>query len=153
IPLIADYSLNVANELTAALIADSGAIRLTPSYDLNWTQMQAMFSRISPAWFEAVIHQQMPMFHMEPCVFAHTLSDGKDFRDCGRPCEQHQVELRDRAGIGHPLAADVGCRNTVYNGTAQSAAEYVPRMLAAGIRHFRVELLRQLPEEAVALVQ
>jgi putative protease len=153
IPLIADYSLNVANELTADLIAESGAIRLTPGYDLNWTQMQVMFSRISPAWFEAVIHQQIPMFHMEHCVFAHTLSEGKDFRDCGRPCESHRVELRDRAGAAHPLAADVGCRNTVYNGTAQSAAEYVPKMLAMGIRHFRVELLRQSPEESAALVQ
>jgi U32 family peptidase len=75
-------------------------------------------------------------------VFAHTLSNGKDYRDCGRPCESHKVELKDRAGTPHPLVADVGCRNTVYNGSAQSAAEFVPRMLESGLRHFRVELLR-----------
>jgi putative protease len=80
---------------------------------------------------------------MEHCVFAATLSKGKDHRDCGRPCERHRVELRDRVDQEHPLVADVGCRNTVYNAQAQSAAEYVPRMRELGLRHFRVELLRE----------
>jgi putative protease len=116
---------------------------MTPSYDLNWKQMAQFFARFSPAFFEAVIHQHMPMFHMEHCVFANTLSNGKDYRDCGRPCESHRVDLRDRASAAHPLVADAGCRNTVYNGAAQSAAEFVPRMLDLGLWHFRVELLRE----------
>ena len=91
-----------------------------------------MLGRFPPRHFEAVIHQHMPMFHMEHCVFCHTLSSGKDYRDCGRPCDRHRVDLKDRAGVSHPLVADVGCRNTVYNGTAQSAAEFVPRMLKLG---------------------
>lgn len=152
IPLIGDYSLNIANELTAGIFARHNICRMTPSYDLNWRQLAAMLRRMSPAWFEVTVHQQMPMFHMEHCVFAHTLSDGKDYRDCGRPCEKHRVDLRDRAGAGHPLVADVGCRNTVYNGTAQSAAELIPKMLELGIRHFRVELLRQNAEESRSLV-
>ena len=143
LPLIADYALNVANELTAALLAEQGVRRMVPSYDLSWTQLAAMLRRFPAAWFEAVVHQHMPMFHMEHCVFCHTLSDGKDFRDCGRPCDHHRVDLRDRAGAANPLVADVGCRNTVYNGVAQSAAEYVPRMTEMGIRDFRVELLRE----------
>ncbi|MCX5662915.1 MAG: U32 family peptidase [Planctomycetota bacterium] len=142
-PLIADYSLNIANELTAAAMAQRGVVRMAPSYDLSWTQMRAMFGKFDPAWFEAVVHQHMPMFHMEHCVFAATLSNGKDFHDCGRPCESHKVSLRDRVGQEHPLVADVGCRNTVFNAQAQSAAEYVPRMREMGLRHFRVELLRE----------
>ncbi|HUB24585.1 MAG TPA: DUF3656 domain-containing protein, partial [Tepidisphaeraceae bacterium] len=153
IPLIGDYSLNVANELTAAIFARQGLARLTPSYDLTWPQLSRMLARVSPAWFEMVIHQQMPMFHMEHCVFAHALSNGKDYHDCGRPCESHRVDLRDRAGAGHPLVADVGCRNTVYNATPQSAAEFVPRMQALGIRHFRIELLRQSAQETVQLLE
>jgi putative protease len=95
----------------------------------------------------------MPMFHMEHCVFCHTLSTGTSYKDCGRPCDVHRVDLKDRAGATHPLIADVGCRNTVYNGTAQSAAEFVPRMKEMGIRDFRVEMLRESPEEAVALLR
>jgi U32 family peptidase len=152
VPLIADYALNIANELTADLLLQRGVIRMTPSYDLNWTQYQALISRCGADVMEAVIHQHMPMFHMEHCVFAHTLSNGKDYRDCGRPCEKHQVELRDRAGLNHPLLADVGCRNTVFNGVAQSAAEYVPGMRSLGISHFRVELLRQPASEVGPLL-
>jgi putative protease len=141
--LLGDYSLNVANELTAGLFIQNGLQRLVPSYDLNWKQLQTMLSRVSPAFFETVIHQHMPMFHMEHCVICHTLSTGKDHRDCGRPCDTHKLEIRDPQGQPHPLIADVGCRNTVYNASAQSAAELVPQLKELGVCLFRVELLRQ----------
>ncbi len=152
IPLLGDYSLNVANELTAGIYHSAGLRRLVPGYDLNWKQLAAMLGRVSPALFEAVIHQHMPMFHMEHCVFCHTLSTGKDHRDCGRPCDIHKVDLRDRVGQSHPLVADVGCRNTLFNATAQSAAELVPKMQELGLRLFRVELLRQNADETTALL-
>jgi len=125
------------------MFSQQGLSRLTPSYDLDWEQLQAMLGRIDPGLFEVVIHQHMPMFHMEHCVFAAFLSDGKDWRDCGRPCDHHRVELRDRVGAAFPVLADTGCRNTVFNNVAQSAAEYLPRMRELGLRHFRVELLRE----------
>ncbi len=150
---IGDYSLNIANELTADFFASQGLSRLTPSYDLSWEQMSAMLGQFDAGWFEAVVHQHMPMFHMEHCVFAAVLSDGKDHRDCGRPCDHHRVELRDRAtGSAFPLLADTGCRNTVFNAVAQSAAEYISRMQKLGVRHFRVELLRETPTETASLL-
>lgn len=152
LPLIADYALNIANEVTAGLMAERGVRRMVPSYDLNWTELAAMLRRFPAHRFEAVIHQHMPMFHMEHCVFCHTLSTGKDYRDCGRPCETHKVDLKDRAGASHPLVADVGCRNTVFNAAAQSAAEFLPRMKEIGLRHFRVELLRETPGQALQLL-
>jgi len=152
LPVVADYALNVANEVTAGILAAHGVKRMVPSYDLSWTQLAAMLRRFPPALFEAVVHQHMPMFHMEHCVFCHTLSSGKDYRDCGRPCDVHKVDLRDRAGAPNPLVADVGCHNTVYNGVAQSAAEYVPRMKEMGIRDYRVELLREAAHEVAPLL-
>jgi U32 family peptidase len=85
----------------------------------------------------------MPMFHMEHCVFCAFLSDGKDYTDCGRPCDSRQVELLDRVGTAHVLQADIGCRNTLYNGVAQTGAEYLHHLMDAGIRHFRLEFLRE----------
>jgi putative protease len=152
IPLIGDYALNVANELTAVIFGDARIVRMVPSYDLNWKQLAAMARRFDASRLECVIHQHMPMFHMEHCVFAHTLSKGKDFRDCGRPCEKHRVDLRDRVGEDHPLLPDVGCRNTLFNATAQSGAEYVPEMKQLGIRHFRIELLRESADETRSLL-
>lgn len=151
--LVGDSSLNAANELSADWLLGCGLERLVPSYDLNWDQLVAMLGRVDPGWFEIVVHQHMPMFHMEHCVFAATLSQGKDWRDCGRPCDRHRVELRDRVGAQFPLVADTGCRNTLYNAVPQSAAELVPRMLARGLKHFRLELLREKAEECHALLE
>jgi putative protease len=141
--LIGDFSLNVANELTAELLIRAGLARLVPSFDLNWEQLASMVRRSMPEWFEIVVHQHMPMFHMEHCVFAAFLSTGKDHRDCGRPCDRHKVELRDRVGANFPVVPDTGCRNTVFNSVPQSGAEYVGRMLAVGLRTFRIDLLRE----------
>jgi putative protease len=137
-----DFSLNVANELTADHFRNAcGLERLTASYDLNNAQLEALLRAAPPSWFEITIHQHMPMFHMEHCVFCAFLSKGKDYRDCGRPCEKHVVQVRDRVGLEHPLKADAGCRNTVYNARAQTGAESVARLLEVGARHFRVDLM------------
>src|SRR5665213_975677 len=111
---VGDFSLNVANCIAADYFKNHfGLERVTASYDLNVTQLDALLSAAPPEWFEVTIHQHMPMFHMEHCVFCAFLSSGKDFRDCGRPCDVHDVRLRDRVGAEHPLKADAGCRNTV----------------------------------------
>jgi putative protease len=126
---------------------------LVPSFDLNWEQLASMVRQARASWFEPVIHQHMPMFHNEFCVFAAFLSKGKDHTDCGRPCERHKIELRDRVGSTFPVLPDTGCRNTVFNSVPQSAAEYVGRMKELGIRWFRIDLLRETPEEVVRLVE
>ncbi len=143
-----DFSLNVANPLTAAyFLQDHGLERVTASYDLNFAQLEALLQAAPPAWFELTIHQRMPMFHMEHCVFCAFLSTGKDYRDCGRPCDTHRVTLRDRVGADLPLKADAGCRNTVFNSRAQTGAEYVARLLELGARQFRVEFVNETPDE------
>jgi putative protease len=143
-----DFSLNVANPLTAEyFVKRCGLERVTASYDLNVAQLEGLLASAPPAWFDLTLHQHMPMFHMEHCVFCAFLSDGKDYRDCGRPCDSHQVKLRDRVGAELPLKADAGCRNTVFNNRAQTGAEYVERFLALGARSFRVEFVDESPEE------
>jgi len=153
LPAIADYSLNVTNELTADWLRGQGARRLTASYDLNRDQLLDLIAATPAAWLEVVIHQHMPMFHMEHCVFCAVLSPGTNKTNCGRPCDTHVVQLRDRVGMEHPLTADVGCRNTLFNARAQSAAEVVPELLAHGVRDFRIELLEESPGEIRQIVR
>jgi len=100
-----------------------------------------LVAAVPSPWLEIVIHQHMPMFHMEHCVFCAVMSPGTNKTNCGRPCDVHEVKLRDRIGKEHLLTADVGCRNTLFNATPQSAAEAVPALLAKGTRDFRIELL------------
>jgi putative protease len=50
------------------------------------------------------------------------------------------------------VKADVGCRNTVFNSQAQTGAEYVERMLALGVRDFRIEFLNETAAEVAATI-
>ncbi len=140
---VGDFSLNAANPLTADFLIDQGLDWLTVSYDLNIQQVLDLLEAAPPEWFELTLHQHIPMFHMEHCVFAAFMSKGKDYTDCGRPCEKHSVELRDRVGLLHPLAPDVGCRNTLYHGKAQTGARFFRDLRATGLSRFRIELLRE----------
>lgn len=145
---VGDFSLNIANRLTADYFKNKfGLERVTASYDLNFRQLEALLQAAPPEWFEVTIHQHIPMFHMEHCVFCAFLSSGTDYTNCGRPCDVHDVKLRDRVGAEHPVKADVGCRNTVFNALAQTGAEYVARMLELGVRHFRLEFLNETPDQ------
>jgi putative protease len=141
IPCIADFSLNVANPMSLDFIESFGVERVTASYDLNRDQLEDLVGAIAPNRLEVVIHQHMPLFHMEHCVFCAVLSPGTNKTNCGRPCDEKRVRLRDHIGVEHPLHADVGCRNTLFNAVPQSAAETVPSLLNAGVANFRVELL------------
>jgi putative protease len=144
---VGDFSLNVANGLSAEYFKNHFNLeRLTASYDLNIVQLEALLQTAPPSWFEITIHQHMPMFHMEHCVFCAFLTTGTDYTNCGRPCDKHAVQLRDRVGLEHPLKADAGCRNTVFNGRAQTGAEYVSRLVGLGARHFRIEFVNESPE-------
>jgi U32 family peptidase len=150
---VGDFALNVANPITADYFYQNYTLeRLTASYDLNIDQLTYLIRSCPRDWFEVTIHQHMPMFHMEHCVFCAFLSDGTDYTNCGRPCEEHQVKLRDRVGTAHILKADAGCRNTIFNGTAQTGAEYVHRLLELGIYHFRIEFVDESPTEVAQTI-
>ncbi len=141
---IGDFSLNVANALTADYLQRRYRLeRLTASYDLNISQLMDFLGTYPAQQIEVTIHQHMPMFHMEHCVFCAFLSEGTDHTNCGRPCETQQVELRDRVGTNHILQADVGCRNTLYNGKAQTGAEYVQQLIGYGVSHLRLEFVQE----------
>jgi putative protease len=148
-----DYSLNIANPLSAGYFLQHGGLeRVTASYDLNIVQLEALLQAAPPTWFEITIHQHMPMFHMEHCVFCAFLTTGHDYRDCGRPCDRVDLRLRDRVGARLPVKADAGCRNTVFNNRAQTGAEYVARLLALGARWFRVQFIDETPDELIRTV-
>ena len=152
LPMIGDFSLNVANDLTAGLLFSKGVERVTASYDLTLAQLEAMLEWTDAARVEVVLHQHMAMFHMEHCVIAATLSSGHTAADCGRPCDRHQLSLKDRVGMAHPLRADVGCRNTIFNAVAQSASRHVARLKEKGVGWFRVELMNEDAAKTTKLV-
>jgi putative protease len=149
---IGDFSLNVTNRISASDVLGRGLAAFTPSFDLDASQLVSLLATPLGAWAEVVIHHPMALFHMEHCVIAALLSSGRDHKTCGRPCERHRVSLRDRAGMDHPVEADVGCRNTVFHQRSQSALHLAPELQKAGVRRFRIELVRETEADVAKLV-
>ncbi|MEO6597987.1 MAG: U32 family peptidase [Planctomycetota bacterium] len=138
-----DFSLNAANSLTARHLLGLGLETITASFDLDEQQLFAMVENMPADRLAIVAHHRIPTFHTEHCVYSHLLSNGRDFRSCGRPCEKHQVSLRDHKGREHPVIVDVGCRNTVFHHAPQQSAAWATNLLVAGVRRFRVEFVRE----------
>ncbi len=147
VDLIGDFSLNAANSVAATEYFSRGVTRLTPTHDLNARQIADLATACGAHRFEAIAYQHLPVFHTEHCVFCRFLSTGTSYKDCGRPCEKHRVELRDQAGRSHPVLADVGCRNTVFGAEAQEASQHLAGWLECGIRHFRLEFAHETAGE------
>ncbi len=151
--LIGDFSLNAANVLTAETLLDLGLQRLTPTHDLNAAQIATLAESIGAELIEVIAYQHLPVFHTEHCVFCRFLSAGTSYKDCGHPCEQHRVALRDEKGREHPVMADVGCRNTVFGAEAQEASRHLEDWRAVGIRHFRLEFVHETAEQVARVGQ
>lgn len=147
-----DFSLNVTNSVTAHHLIALGADTLTAAHDLDAAQLHHLLAGAPAERMEVVVHHHLSTFHTEHCIYAHLLGKGRDFHTCGRPCEQHALALGDRLGHQHPVVVDVGCRNTVFNAQAQSAAQLVPELLRKGVKRLRVELLREGAEETRAIL-
>jgi putative protease len=151
--LTGDFSLNAANSLSATAFLELGIERITPAFDLNANQVSALAAAIGGDRIEAVAYQHLPVFHTEHCVFCRFLSTGTSYKDCGRPCEQHRVSVRDIGGRSHPVMADVGCRNTVFGAQAQEASLHLESWRRSGVCHFRLEFVHESPAEVTRVTQ
>lgn len=152
-PMVADFSLNAANPQSVLLLRKLGMRAVTVSYDLNAHQLVDLLRSGCGPELELTLHQHIPMFHTEHCVFCTFLSQGHNFMDCGRPCEHHRVRVMDRTYAMHYLRSDEGCRNTLFNGKAQTAARYVSGMRRAGLSRFRLEMLEESAEQTTSLIE
>jgi putative protease len=151
--LVGDFSLNASNVLSAHLLRDAGISRLAPTHDCNAVQIGEMVRQLGSDVLEVIAYHHLPVFHTEHCVFCRFLSNGTSYKDCGRPCEQHQVALRDRNGRAHPVIADVGCRNTVFGSEAQEGSKHMASWLSAGVRHIRLEFVQERAPEVMQVIQ
>nr|WP_216328744.1 U32 family peptidase [Deinococcus aestuarii] len=151
--LTGDFSLNAANVLTTRALLGLGLERVTPTHDLNAAQITDLAGLVGPGRLEVIAYQHLPVFHTEHCVFCRFLSGGTDHTNCGHPCESHRVALRDERGFEHPVMADVGCRNTVFEGRPQVAGAHLTGWLVAGLRDFRLEFVHETPDQVREVIR
>lgn len=148
-----DFSLNVTNHKTFDYLTGKGLDSVCLSYDLNQDQTVDLLQNIDASRAEVTIHQSMPSFHMEHCVFAAFLSQGNSYRDCGKPCEKHKVQLKDQFGHYHWIKPDQECRNTMYNASAQTALPYLMQWQALGLGEIRFEALHESGDELICKIE
>jgi U32 family peptidase len=154
--LVGDFSLNVANALTAYELLEYGCSRVTASYDLGANAISELLQMLGPLYaprIEIVAHCHMPIFHTEHCVFARFLSNGNSYLDCGHACTRHNVHLRDETGKDNLVLADMGCRNTVFSAEAQSGAHSMKEWEKAGAKRFRVELVDESASDVQCMIR
>ena len=153
VPFAADFSLHAANQLSVQFLHELGACRVTAAYDCPREQLFDLVAATPAEWLEVVVYQRMPMFHTQHCVFSALLSSGGGKSDCGQPCRRHEVRLRDRLGVEHPVLAESSCRNTIFHARPQSLADAVPSLVKQGVRHFRLELLDETESQIGRLLE
>ncbi len=153
---VGDFSLNVANRMTADYFKNHfGLERVTASYDLNVTQLEALLQAAPAGWFEITIHQHMPMFHMEHCVFCAFLSSGKDYHEiAGGPATTTMCGCADRVGRGASAQGGTRAAGTRFTIRRRRRARNLWSVSLAlrGVRHFRMEFLNETPEEVARTI-
>ncbi|KAL7463437.1 hypothetical protein ACHAXS_003802 [Conticribra weissflogii] len=152
--LIGDFSLNAANAITAYELLQSGLRRITASYDLSANAITELATLLGKraSQLEVVVHQHMPIFHTEHCVFARFLSNGNSYQDCGHVCTRNTVHLRDQNGQDNLVLADMGCRNTVFMAESQSGVYNLNDWRRAGVGRLRIELVDEDQKDSVEIV-
>jgi putative protease len=150
--LIGDFSLNISNIISANYLLQKGIQSFVPSLDLNRWQLEKLLKQIDLSKVEIPIHHHLAEFHMEHCVFAAFLSQGSSFKDCGKPCETHKVELIDPYKQRHLLQADQECRNTMFRSKPQTAARMVEEWIPMGLNKFRLEFTDEKGQDLIQLI-
>ncbi len=152
LPVIADFSLNAANDLAVETLLELGARRVTAAFDLNQSTFADMARHADPSKLEVILHCHVPMFHTAHCLYCAAYSDREAKPQCDRPCITRNVRLRDRKGCEHPVLVDADCRNTVFHAQPRSLVEFHAWLTGLGVRHFRIELLDHTAEETAELI-
>jgi putative protease len=141
--LVIDYTLNVLNSYTAAYFARLSALRIALSPELNTAQIEAMIRGYEKAngqtpALEAIVYARHELMAMQHCILSQ-----KD--DCGL-CKKGKYALEDLAGSRYPVVTDDACNNYILN--SKYVQMDVQKLLALGIKHFRVELFEQNAEKS-----
>jgi putative protease len=132
IPVIADFSLNLINDLSFYQVLEWGAERITFGWELDPIQVEE-FCRLVPAEkTEQIIWGRIPLFTMEHCLWRTNLV--KPNEPCQHLCRTQPLQLRDRRGAVHSVRSDLLCRNIV-----ESAELIDLRKNATESQHLRIE--------------
>jgi putative protease len=132
---------NVYTDVGAAVLKAHGATRITPHYELTLDEIEQIALDCGLP-LELLIHGKMPLGVSEFCILLEY--EAKWGVSCPDLCQQ-EVFLRQEAwGL-----KSIG--KGVLSGRDVCMLEHLPRLLASGHRHFRIEAVSESPAYRAAI--
>lgn len=144
----ADYAVNCFNQHTAHELFALGARGITASVELTAEEIGQVVAPWGGAGFEVFLHGRPEGMTLEHCVLSAAFD--RTPTHCRDLCTKQHTDTRltDPAGYEFPVATDYACRNRLLHSRPIEGSEFLPQLLAMGIRSYR--LVFNVPGDAVA---
>ncbi|SMB95966.1 putative protease [Desulfonispora thiosulfatigenes DSM 11270] len=143
--ILADYTLNIFNDLTIKHLLESEVVQITLSPELTLGQINN-FAYKGNMPLEAIVHGNFPLMTSEYCVVGAIKGNKTSTNFCSNACNKGNFGLKDRMNFIFPVEMDDKCRMIVYNSKPLSLYKDIKSLLSSGIDVFRIEALKESPE-------
>lgn len=110
--IVTDYSLNVVNHESVAILSSLGADRITISHEISKEKIDSLISKYIETYgthpnLEMIVYGRTKLMHTKYCVL-------KRLGKCGE-CKKHKFSLRDDF-VSYPLVFNGDCTTSIYSG-------------------------------------
>ena len=136
--IIADYQMNIFNDVTLQYLSNQEIGRAVLSPELSLEQI-AEFSYLGNLPMEVIVHGNLHLMVSEQCVCGSVLGGRTAKQNCSMPCMKQQYYLKDRTGVQFPLYMDEHCRMHVYNSKTLNLYKRLDECLKTGVDVLRIE--------------
>ncbi|MCW3489512.1 DUF3656 domain-containing U32 family peptidase [Dethiobacter alkaliphilus] len=144
--MIADYNLNVVNDLAYNYYLDNNFARVSLSPELNLSQISAM--NIEPDKTEILGYGYLPVMVMKHCVISTTLNKPKN---CGL-CLQDSYSIIDKMNESFKIKRRYQCGTEIHNSKKLMLLEYLRTLESEGVGYFRLNFVDETPDEIELVV-
>lgn len=136
--IVADYQMNVFNDVTLQYLSDLEISRAVLSPELSLEQISS-FSYLGNLPLEFIVHGNLPLMVSEQCVCGSVVGGRTVDKTCNMPCMDGNYALKDRTGAQFPLYMDEHCRMHVFNSKTLNLYKRLEEALKTGVDVLRIE--------------
>lgn len=146
-PVITDYSLNVVNAKTVAILSSLGVERITLSHEINKDRINSLIKNYTENYhtapnLELIVYGRTKVMHSKYCVL-------KRLNMCGA-CRKSRFSLKDDFA-SFPLSFNRDCTMNVYNSKTLNLIDELPSI--KGINYFRLSFVNESIEETTLTIK
>ncbi len=138
VPVIADYSLNIANQRSAQVLKELGAGRVTGSVELSYKEL-CLLAEASPVEIECLIHGPIVGMVLEHCLPSLIMGKNSSKEACRMQCRYSSYALKDELGEVRAIEVDQYCRSHILLSGELCVLPYLGSFLESKLGALRIE--------------